>query len=869
MNVKVKDLASIILTTTADNLSSYPSLVKETILDILESTYSFYEVLIPVLNLNKNDMDDILKKYPFYTFCLEIKFIANDKLLNNDGNSTISEMIIGENYLTIDLNNDGNISEILNKITIKKFWLSNLSDKNSVVNFKLEDKKIINSSKNRELVSIIIPVFNNLHFTKVAISSILELTDTSFEIVVINNNSTDGTYEYLDDLRLNFMRYDKTGHCKDFKVINNSENKRFSIACNQGADISSGEFFLFLNNDTKVTKGYLSRFVDTFGEEKENNTNIGIVGAKLIYEDRSIQHCGVSFDEKKNPFHIFRGYDYSFPEANRKREFDTVTAAAMLIKKNIFYEINSFDEGYINCFEDIDLCLKAVEKGYKIIYNPEVVIYHFESKTPGRKNNENISGKLLYGKWFSKIRPNSKELYSVANLESIYLENEKSSIIDYKEGGVKELFSIAIIKFEDKRYRAAIMDLLKLYMLDPANMAQVVMVKLIDSFKLLGIDEKSHYYGNDNDVDPEPLGSIKKEEAVDLYKKNLSSIIIPVLNNLHYTKNAIASILKNTIGNDFEIIIINNNSTDGTYEYLEELKRSNYEKINPFCKAIKIIHNATGKNFSESNNLGARVADGDNLVLLNNDTLVENNWLSELINTKNRYINCGIVGSKLIYEDRTIQHAGVVFTKETPVPFHFMQFSHFDHPAVNIEREFNSVTAACMLIGHEIYDRVNGLDESFINCFEDIDLCFKVKELGNSIYYSPKSVVTHFESKTKGRKDHFSLGLKLLTDRWKKKISTINDANQFLNEFNLELNVDNLNRTLNIDFIGEKKIVDILKLSIEIDFKRDKNYLQVIEKLLPIYLLKPINNFKEVYNYLGLSYKYLCNKEKADFFLNI
>ena len=864
MRKKIKNLTTIILTTTANELADYPSMIKSIISEILESTYSFYEIIIPILNLTNEDIEEIKRIYPFYTFCLEIKFIDNENLLKN-GNNIILEMISGENFLTIDLNKS---AEGIENLKIEKFWLNKLIDEKSFGNFRLNnDKYLVNSSKKvRGLVSIIIPVFNNLHFTKVAISSILEVSDTDFEIIIINNNSTDGTFEYLVDLQNNFLRYDKTGYCKNFKVIGNNENKRFSIACNQGAEISSGEYFLFLNNDTKVTKNYLSRFVDTFDEDH----SIGIVGAKLIYEDRTIQHCGVSFDNKKNPFHIFRGYDYSFPSGNVRREYNTVTAAALLIKRSVFNEIDKFDEGYINCFEDIDLCLKARENGYKIIYNPEVLIFHYESKTPGRKNNENISGKLLYSKWFNKIKADDECLYSTANMKSIYSVEEKSSIIDYDNGGVKKLFSVAIEKFDNAKYYESIMDLLKLYMLDPANMAEVVMSKLIDSFKKLNISEKAKFYQNHKE-DNDSLSNetvIKKQELKNKYVKGLSSIIIPVLNNLHYTKGAITSVLANTVYENYEIIVVNNNSNDGTYEYLEELKNSNYSLNYPNCKDIKIIHNKVAENFSKSNNIGARLAVGENLILLNNDTLVESGWLRELWNTKKNNNKCAIVGSKLIYDDRTIQHAGVVFSKETPVPFHFMQFSHFDHLAVNIEREFSSVTAACMLIDHEIYDNVNGLDESFINCFEDIDLCFKVKELGYKIFYSPKSVVTHFESKTPGRKDHFSLGLNILTNRWSEKISSISDANKLLNEFGLNLNVDNMNRQLNIDFFGDKKIVDIIKEAVEIDYNKNKDYNKVIEKLYPIYLLKPNNCFKEVYKYLGLSYKYLCNEEKADFFLS-
>ena len=872
MNTNIQNLTTIILTTTAKELNNYPQIINSSILDILENTYTYYEILIPILTLSEDDIEKIKKQYPFYIYCIEIKFIENDDLLNG-GNKIILNKISGENFLTIDLNkklSNSDINNINSNLIFDKFWLSKLLKKNKVNtnnigNFTTTKKHQINKvQKNRELVSIIIPVFNNLHFTKVAIDSILKVSDTSFEIVVINNNSTDGTYEYLEDLRLNFRSQDKTGYCRDFKVINNSENKRFSIACNQGADISEGKFFLFLNNDTKVTEKYLSRFVDTF-DNGNSNTNIGIVGAKLIYEDRSIQHCGVSFDEKKFPFHIFRGYDFSFSGANRPREFDTVTAAALMIRKEIFLEVKKFDEEYINCFEDIDLCQKVREKKYTILYNPNVVIYHYESKTPGRKDNENISGKILYKKWYEKIISNNETLYQLEKLTSVFLSKEQGSIIDYKDGGVQKFYEAGIDNLQNKKYHEAIMSFLKIYLLDPENMPHDILNYLITCFKEVGIREKVLFY--ENKLNPNNKKNIKKDKIE--YTKDLSSIIIPVLNNLHYTKNAIAAILKNTDLNDYEIIVINNNSNDGTYEYLENLKKTNYSATNPYCKKIKTILNSAGKSFSGSNNQGANIAEGENLVLLNNDTLVEKDWLNEMLKTRAKNKDCEIVGSKLIYEDRTIQHAGVVFTKETNVPFHFLQFSHFDHPGVNIEREFNSVTAACMLIDHEIYDRVNGFDELYINGFEDIDLCFKVKQLGKKVFYSPKSVVTHFESKTPGRKDHFTHGLTLLSNRWKELIINLNDAKDLYNEFNLDLKVDNIKRRIDIDLLGDMNINRTINEAIEIDFIQDKNYLKVIERLKPIYLLNPNIENKKVKEYLGLAYKYTCNSEKSEFFLNI
>src|SRR6185295_1407213 len=139
---------------------------------------------------------------------------------------------------------------------------------------------------------------------------------------------------------------------------------------------------------------------------------------------------------------------------------------------------------------------------------------------------------------------------------------------------------------------------------------------------------------------------------------------------------------------------------------------------------------------------------------LNNDTIPLDNWLAALVAEVTSHPDVGIVGSKLLYEDDTIQHAGVVFSREGLMPYHLYRRVHRDHPAVNQRRTFQSVTAACMLIRREIFEAEGGFDEQFQNGFEDVDLCLKVGDKGWQIVYQPLSVLYHLESQTPGRKAH-------------------------------------------------------------------------------------------------------------------
>ena len=233
------------------------------------------------------------------------------------------------------------------------------------------------------------------------------------------------------------------------------------------------------------------------------------------------------------------------------------------------------------------------------------------------------------------------------------------------------------------------------------------------------------------------------------------SIIIPVWNKRELTEQCVSELARVTSGISYEVIIVDNHSTDGTADFLEQLSGD-----------IQIIRNSENLGFAKACNQGARAARGRFLVFLNNDTIPLSHWLTALVAEVTSHPEVGIVGSKLLYEDDTIQHAGVVFSREALMPYHPYRRVHRDHPAVNRRRIFQSVTAACMLIRREIFEAEGGFDEAFQNGFEDVDLCLKVGDKGWQIVYQPVSVLYHLESQTPGRKIHDRENALRFLSRW-------------------------------------------------------------------------------------------------------
>jgi len=187
----------------------------------------------------------------------------------------------------------------------------------------------------------------------------------------------------------------------------------------------------------------------------------------------------------------------------------------------------------------------------------------------------------------------------------------------------------------------------------------------------------------------------------------------------------------------FEIIIADNGSSDGTAEYLSQLK-TQY----PFISTLRLERNY---GYSVANNRAVALAKGTHLLFLNNDTIVTANWISALLSTSQKS-KVGIVGAKLIYPKwELINHAGYVYNSELRKFYLIYELQSPKHPAVNKEREFQAVIGACLLINKDLFQRVGMFSDIGL---EDIDLCLKVREQGMRVIYCPQSEVYHYGTVT-------------------------------------------------------------------------------------------------------------------------
>ncbi len=275
---------------------------------------------------------------------------------------------------------------------------------------KLSGKPLSAKSSNTKKtfsVSIIIPVFNKVEYTKKCIDAIYKNTKyPNYEIIIVNNGSIDCTDQYLQEL-------DKER--ENIRIIHNEENLGFAKANNQAASIASCKYLVFLNNDTEVLPGWLTAGVNRLKENKE----IGIVGAKLLYPDQSVQHAGLDFYIDANPIysiwplHRFRGVEKDDPKVNKVEELYIVTGACLFIERDFFYEIGCWDIEYGMYFEDTDLCFKARAAGKKVVYDPNCVAIHYEGKTlPNKEEIDRLNikaAKRFFKKWKREVGEIARE----------------------------------------------------------------------------------------------------------------------------------------------------------------------------------------------------------------------------------------------------------------------------------------------------------------------------------------------------------------------------------------------------------------------------------------------------------------------------
>lgn len=287
----------------------------------------------------------------------------------------------------------------------------------------------------------------------------------------------------------------------------------------------------------------------------------------------------------------------------------------------------------------------------------------------------------------------------------------------------------------------------------------------------------------------------------EIVNDGLVSVIIPTRDNAADLKGCIDSIFEKTIYQNFEIIVADNGSEKEETFKLFEFYTKKYQD------QFKVVRIDIPFNFSQINNLAAKEANGEYLLFLNNDiTVITKGWMKRMVSLAQQD-HVGAVGAKLYYPDNTIQHAGVLLGMGGVAGHGHVGYPRGDYGYFGklvTTNNYTSVTAACMMVKREDFDRVNGFEEKLTVAFNDVDLCLKLYELGKFNVWLHNVELYHYESKSRGAEDtyskykRFNSEIKYMKDHWLKYIK--NDP-----YYNRNLTRVDGNYAISVDIVGYVK----------------------------------------------------------------
>ena len=246
--------------------------------------------------------------------------------------------------------------------------------------------------------SIVIPVHNKATLTRTCLNALLNEPDRRVEreIVVVDDGSTDLTGELL------------ASYGDRIRVVRNDPGKGFAGAISAGVAAATHPLMVFLNNDTIPRTGWLTALVRYAHAHPE----AGVVGAKLLYPNDTVQHAGVVIGQNGFPQHIYLGFPGDHPAVMKSRPFQMVTFACCLVRRETWQALDGFDAAFHNGWEDVDFCLRLRQRGGEVHYCHESIVYHFESSTrdpgaPEQRTNLNRFVEL----WGNKVRRDDFDYY--------------------------------------------------------------------------------------------------------------------------------------------------------------------------------------------------------------------------------------------------------------------------------------------------------------------------------------------------------------------------------------------------------------------------------------------------------------------------
>lgn len=277
-------------------------------------------------------------------------------------------------------------------------------------------------------ISIIIPVKDQLLYLDKCLASLEKLQDILCEVIIVNDGSNAETVNYLNRF-------------PQLNIIHSTQSEGFISACHKGAQKAIGKYLLFLNSDTELIEPKSFKYmVDCFNDRK-----VGVVGARLLLENNTIQHSSLIFDSKQmNYVHRHYGKDMNDPVVCVNETVDVVTGACFMTPRELWNKIGGFDRIFgMGYFEDTDYCLKVKELGLSTIYCGGALLYHYQSKSFSggpTKEHFNNNWEIFKQRW---IR--TGKIVKYPKIAACYITKDSEEFIEYSIKSIYPMVSKIIV----------------------------------------------------------------------------------------------------------------------------------------------------------------------------------------------------------------------------------------------------------------------------------------------------------------------------------------------------------------------------------------------------------------------------------------
>lgn len=642
------------------------------------------------------------------------------------------------------------------------------------------------------ICSLIIPTKDKLHFLRPCIESVLASDDSeALEILIVDNGSVeDETRQYLQAL----------GERANISVLQWNEPFNFSAINNFAAEQCHSDYLCFLNNDIEIPDpAWLGKLLDVATTAECGAVGCTLLypdsriqHAGIALDEKTIaQHIAVGEDSG-----FLAELGITLPYV-----VDAVTAACLVMRKDIFLRLGGFNEDHLAvAFNDVDLCLRLADKGLPVLCHPGVVLTHHESVSrqsdalPANRQRALKEHAFMQFRWRMRLLSRSAASGIPDRIRELALENEeaRASIAQIVKGAADNLYlqdnaSRSSSKATRSMYSATTamaetLDYFRSLQTDYKNLEahaerlqhaheliensifwrMTLPLRWLKSVLTPGGERRAATSRPDTervesqpDANNEGQASAKRrldDSARAALAKFLASgerlqfpksdeiqvsIVLVFYQQAHLSYLCLRSLLE-FADVSYELIIVDNNSTDDTARLLDAIENAN------------IIRNTDNLGFVKAVNQAGEAARGKYVLLLNNDALIEDATLSNAVAVIDADASVGAVGAKIKLLDGSLQEAGSIIFDDGAC-LGYGRGKSPTAPEFMFQRDVDYCSGAFLLFRRQTFADLNGFDLDYAPAYyEESDFCIRMQKQGLRIVYTPTAEITHYEFASSG-----------------------------------------------------------------------------------------------------------------------